>query len=310
MVIQRKRNYRNRIYANLKAYLDDKLVARGWFDEVASGETDWHDNNLSQVLPVQTDPNYPVDTGSNVHLWQGFRKNWVGAESGVQLFSSGISAPTIAREILINGEVIPSRTFDGVSGIAIDFRNGRVVIESGIAFTSIIEVVHSYKEVWVDTIARDMITSQITAVDNTKRIVVSNLPSGTIGQLPMILMEIDAQRAPRGRQLGGGFIFNPVVFCHIISENRYDKDELIDFLQQRTSETMKMVDYDLAPQQFTYNGDFASGFQALNNLKVNFPTNRAYFEGVSLVENDDIAEDGYYTALLKMELEIWTNEVF
>ena len=63
---------------------------------------------------------------------------------------------------------------------------------------------------------------------------------------------------PRGRQLGGGLIFNPVVHLHVIAENRYDKDELIDFLQYRIHTTDRMVDLDLDDVQFTYEGDFAS----------------------------------------------------
>ena len=71
-----------------------------------------------------------------------------------------------------------------------------------------------------------------------------------------------------------------------------------------------MIDYDLAPEQFTQEGDFAAGWLQYNTLRTDFQAPNAWFKGVSLVSNDDIAEDGYYTALLRMELEIWTNEVF
>jgi len=309
MVIQKKRGYRNKIYSNLKAHLDLKLVARGWFDTATSGETDWHNNNLSQLLPVQTDPGYPVDSGTVVHVWQGYRRNWV-SESGVDIITSGVSSPTIPRSVFVNGAELMSHPFDGTSGVAIDFRNGRLIVESGLPSSSTIQLTHSYKEVWVDTIARDMITNQVTAVDNTKRIIINNAPSGDIGQLPMILMEIGQNPSPKGRQLGGGLIFNPIVFCHVVAENRYDKDELIDFLQYRTHETMRMVDWDLTPMQFTYQGDFASTWDTLTNLTNSYMGSNMWVKSVDLVESDDIAEDGYYTALIKMELEIHTNEVF
>ena len=255
---RRKRNFRNRLYSNMKMYLDDKLVARGWFDNVASGETDWHGNNQSQLLPVQTDPLYPIDTGSTIHVWQGYRRNWV-SESGVELFASGLSQPTIPRAVYIDGVSFPSQDFDGTSGVAIDLRNGRVIVESGVAFTGTIEVPHAYKEVWVDTVARDMVTNQITALDNTRRVIVNNAPSGEQGQLPMVLLQINRQEE-QGLELGGGLIFTMSMFCHVIANSRYDKDELIDFLQQRSSETIEMVDLDTAPEQFTYNGDFATGW--------------------------------------------------
>ena len=125
----------------------------------------------------------------------------------------------------------------------------------------------------------------------------------------MILMEIGDNPAPVGRQLGGGLIFKPIVFCHVIAENRYDKDELIDFLQYQTHETFRMVDWDLAPAQFTYEGDFATTWDTRPNLQATYPGSNMWFKSVTLVDNNDVAEDGYFTALVKVELEIPTNEV-
>lgn len=301
---RRKRNFRNRLYANLKTFLDEKLVQRGWYDNIASGETDWHGNNLSQLFPVQTDPMYPVDSGSNVHVWQGYRKNWVGVESGTTLFSSGLTSPTIARSGMWNSAQHGSTTFDGTNGIAFDFRNGRMIVESGIPFTTTVEVPHSTKEVWIDTLSRDLITNQITVLDNTKRIVINNSPSGEIHQLPAIFIEIAETPEPTGMQLGGGIVINYNVLCHIASNNRHDKDELIDFVTQRTSETITMIDFDQVPSQTTQRGDFTSNFATLETLRGNYKDRQAYIHGVKLLQHDDIAEDGYYTAILRMDIEI------
>lgn len=309
MTQRRRRNYRNRVYTNMKLFLDNKLVERGWYDNVASGETDWHGNNQSQVLPVQNDSLYPVDSGTTVHVWQGYRRNWV-SESGMQPFTSGLTDPTIPRGVYVDGVYSASKAFGGGDGVAIDFRNGRVILEAGATASQTVEVPHSYKEVWVDTISRDMITTQITSLDNTRRVIVNNVPSGEIGQLPMILLEIGAQDSPRGRQLGGGQILLPSIFCHVITNNRWDKDELIDFLQQRKDETIQMVDMDVVPAQFTYEGDFATGWITYRNLIANYKDKDAFIKSVELIQNDDIAEDSYFTAILRMDLEIWTNEQF
>lgn len=310
MVHRRRRNYRNRVYSNLKLYLDMKLIERGWYDNIASGETDWHGNNQSQQLPVQTDPLYPVDSGTTVHVWQGYRRNWI-TESGMQPFASGLTTPTIARSIYIGGVEFNSQPFregNATSGVAIDHRNGRVIIESGIPAASTIEIAHSYKEVWVDTIARDLITTQVTAIDNTKRIVINNVPSGEVGQLPMVLMEIARDPSPAGRQLGGGLILKKQIFLHIITNNRWDKDELIDFIQQRKDEAITMVDLDAAPSQFTHEGDFDTGWMTYRNLQVNWEDKKLYVMDVEMIENDDIGENGYFTAVLRMDTEIWLNE--
>lgn len=307
MVIRKRRNYRNRVYSNLKLYFDQLLVERGWYDNVASGETDWHGNNLSQVFAVQDDARYPIDSGTSVHVWQGFKKNWV-VESGMQPLTSGLTNPTIPRSVIIGGVSHPVRPFDGASGIAIDFRNGRVIFESGVTFGTTVQVPHSEKYVWVDTVARDLITNQITAIDNTNRTVVSEVPSGQIGQLPMILMEAVASKEPQGMQLGGGLILKPVINLHIISNNRWDKDELIDFIEQRKDETIQMVSLDDVPEQFTQQGDFGSGWLTHANLIASYKDKNLYITSVSLLKNDDIAEDGYFTATLRMETEIWVNE--
>jgi hypothetical protein len=241
-------------------------------------------------------------------MWQGYRKNWV-SESGVELHTSGLVSPTITRSVYVDGIASGSKAFgDGISGVSVDFRNGRVIFETPVAATSTVLAEHSYKEVWVDTIARDLITNQITVIDNTKRVAVTNVPSGTIGQVPMILMEMGRSDTPQGQQLGGGLILKPTVFIHIITNNRYDKDELIDFIEQRKDETVTMVDLDGAPDQFTYEGDFASGWLTYDGLKGTWKDKHLYITDVSLVENDDIAEEGYYTALLRMETEIWVEE--
>jgi hypothetical protein len=307
MVIRRRRNYRNRVYTNLKLFLDDALVARGWYLNVASGETDWHSNNLSRLLPVQTDASYPVDSGTTVHIWQGYRQNWV-SESGVTLFTSGLTSPTIPRSVFVSGVSHPVRPFDGSSGIAIDFRNGRVIFESGVSFSTTVEVAHSEKEVWIDTVSRDLITNQITKIDNTKRTIISNIPSGEIGNLPTILMEMTSSPEPRGMELGGGLILKPTIFLHVVSNNRWDKDELIDFIEQRKDQVITLIDLDGAPAQFTYEGDFASGFLAYDSFKSTYRDKNLYITGVSLIKNDDIAQDGYFTATLRMETEIWVKE--
>jgi hypothetical protein len=307
MVIRKRRNYRNRVYSNLKLYLDQLLVERGWYDNVASGETDWHGNNLSQLFAIQDDPRYPIDSGTSVHIWQGYKKNWV-IESGMEPFTSGLTNPTIPRAIIIGGVSWPVRAFGGASGVAIDFRNGRVIVESGITFGTTVEVVHSEKYVWVDTISRDLISNQVTYIDNTKRVAVSEIPSGQISQVPMILMEMTASKAPQGMELGGGLILKPTMHLHIIANNRWDKDELIDFLEQRKDETIQMISLDDVPAQFTYEGDFAAGWLTRQNLIISYKDKNLYITDVSLLRNDDIAEDGYYTAILRMEMEIWVKE--
>ena len=305
----RKRGFRNRIYDNLKLFLDDFFISRGFFDTVASGETNYNGVNQSQLLPVQNDPLYPLDSGSVVHIWQGYRRNWV-SESGVQQVHPNVTGPILSSGVYINGVFFGPQPFNSGAGegVAIDRLNGRVIIESGLPATSTVEVEHSYKEVWVDTISRDMITNQITAIDNDRRVIVNNLPStpsGEMGQLPMVLMEIRDLDNPQGLQLGGGIIFRPSINLHVVSNDRYSKDEIIDALTLRAYNTVKMIDLDAAPQErFTHEGNYGSGYRTYSDLTSNYLDRNAFIESVSLVANNDIAQEGYYTALVRMVLRL------
>jgi len=287
--------------------LDDMFVARGYYDNIASGEQNFDGTNLSQLFPVQNDEWYPQDSGTTVHVWQGYRKNWV-SESGVTYFASGLTAPTLASGVYVDGVFHGRRTPNNTDGISMDFRNGRVILESGVAASSTLEIAYSVKEVWVDTIARDMVTNQVTVIDNTKRIAVSNVPSGQIGNLPMILMDISSQQPTYGLELGGGKVINPSMFLHVVAENRYDKDEIVDALVLRQFKTITMVDLDTAPAQFNYYGDYESTYAAYGTLTSTYRDRYAYIENVSLISNDDIAQEGYYTALLRFDFRLDITE--
>jgi hypothetical protein len=303
----RKRGFRNRVYANVKMYLDDFFVRKGYYNNIGSGEINYEGIDESQLLPVQNDPLYPVDSGMTIHVWQGYRKNWV-SESGLTFTASGLIPPTIVSGIFVNGEFLPARFFDGVSGIGIDKREGRVIIESGIPAESTVLVNHSTKEVWVDTVARDMITNQVSIIDNTKRVAINNVPSGEIGQLPMVLMEIANEPTARGMQLGAGIIRKPGVFLHVIAAKRYDKDEVVDALQLRQHQSITFVDFDEAPSQFTFYGNYDTNYKSYSTLGDNHLDRYVRIEDINLISNDDVAQNGYYTALLKMDLEIWIPE--
>lgn len=306
---RRKRGFRNRLYSNMKLFLDDLFIARGFYDNIASGELDYEGRNLSQLFPVQNDPLYPVDSGSTVHVWQGYRKNWV-SESGVEFFASGLTAPTLASGIYIGGTFHPRATISGGgNGIAIDFRNGRVLAESGITASATVEVAHSYKEIWIDTVARDLVADQVTVIDNTKRVAIDNVPSGNIIRLPAIQMDLANQLETRGLELGGGIIMRPVMFLHVVAENRHDKDEIVDVLQLSQFKTMTMVDLDAVPAQFGFYGDYGSGYKSYGQLKNSYKDRNAFIEQVDLVSNDDIAPEGYYTAVLRVQFRVDIPEI-
>ncbi len=269
----RKRGFRNRIYANVKMYLDDFFVRHGYYNNIASGEVNYDGINEAQLFPVQNDPLYPVDSGTNVHVWQGHRRNWV-SESGVTFAVDGLTDPTIVSGVWANGVFLPARPFDGTSGVGIDRRSGRVIIESGYLASSTLLVNHSTKDVWVDTIARDMIVNQVSTLDNNKRVGIDNVPSGEIEHLPMVLMDIANESTARGLQLGAGIIRNPIVFLHVISSNRYDKDEVLDAIQLRQHQTITFVDFDAAPSQFTFYGNYDTNYKAYSTLVYTLANNK------------------------------------
>jgi hypothetical protein len=308
----RKRGFRNRIYDNLKMYLDDFFISRGFYENIASGTTNYEGTDMSVLFPVQNDPLWPVDSGASQHIWQGYRRNWVSESGVVSVYDGTWTAPIIASGVYINNNFHIPRGFDGTSGIAVDRRNGRVIVESGIPYGYTVRLNHAVKQVWVDTVARDMIAYQTTNTDNTDRLITNTAPSGDVGQLPMVLMEIATMGSPQGLQLGAGIIYRPIIDLHVIANNRVDKDDIVDAILLRTHNTMVMVDLDkveTSGSMFTFYGNYTSGYKTYGQLKDLFSDRNAFIESVSLDRNNDIAQDGYFTARLRMQLRLDIEEV-
>jgi hypothetical protein len=285
-------------------YLDDIFLKKGFFDNVASGETDWMLNTLSALVPNTRNNMFPADTESSVHIWEGFKNNWV-SESGITGLASGVSSPTIASGVYVNGDFISSSTISGVGdGVAVDFRGGRVIIESGIPSTYDVQVEHSFKEIWVDTIARDMIAQQVDTTWNTPRSGVTNAPSGQHEHLPMVLMSLDNISDTRGLQLGAGIILHPTLNFFIVSNNRYDKDEILDTLATRQFKSIPMLNFNAISGQFDFYGDFDTNYQSYATLQSIYKERDIFVEEANVVDNDDDPENNYFTAVVSLQLRL------
>jgi hypothetical protein len=304
MPSQRKMGYTNKVYSSVKMYLDDILIRKGFFDSVASGEMDWQGNTLSQLFPNTRNDMFPADTESSVHVWEGYKNNWV-SESGVVGLASGVSDPIVASGVYINDTFYPSSTISGAGdGVAIDFKRGRVIIESGIPSTYDVQVAHSFKEVWVDTIARDMIVQQIETTSNTPRSGVTNVPSGQYNQLPMVLMSLDNISDTKGLQLGAGIIMRPMLNFFIVANNRYDKDEILDTLATRQFKSIPMLNFNAISGQFDFYGDFDTNYQSYPTLTGTYKERDIFVEESNVLDNDDNPENNYYTAIVSMQLRL------
>jgi hypothetical protein len=118
---------------NLIAFFDWGFINKAGFSNVAISASGAYDNDASKLRPV-TDPRYT--TG---RVWESNRMNWVWEDD----------LETNTQPIQISGLFVGS-TFHPVSGgnYYIDYPNGRIVFNTGIALNSTVKLAYSYK--WIN----------------------------------------------------------------------------------------------------------------------------------------------------------------
>lgn len=80
-------------------------------------------------LRLVDDPNYEAG-----QVWEGFRKDWVW-ETGV---------PYVTQPIRVSGVYVDG-DFQGLSGVSVDYPNGRVIFDSPVSTSSTVTAEYSYR---------------------------------------------------------------------------------------------------------------------------------------------------------------------
>jgi len=238
---------------NLVEFFSWGLIDKGGFFNVNIPAVGLYGGNKHQLRLVD-DPNYTAG-----QVWEGYRNNWVW-ESGL----STATQPIAISGVFVGGSFHPA-TGVGTYAHHIDYPNGRIIFDSAISTTSTVTAEYSYR--WIKVMAANEtpwfreIQYRADRLDSSH---FSNTGSGdwsqlgqTRVQLPAIGIEIVPRRSFKPLELGGlsQWAYTDVLF-HILTEDEFTRNKLVDIVSFQQEKTIYMFDVDKIAQSGRFPLDY------------------------------------------------------
>lgn len=209
----------------------------------------------TKLRPVK-DPNY-----TNGQVWQSHRPNWVW-ETGVS-----IGTPVRISGIYVTGVLYATGNI--TKPYFIDYANGRVVFNSPLSLSSNVQIEHSNK--WLNVIPTQGIPWFREIQQGSQRVdgQFEYFGSGNWAQLgqtrvplPTVAIEVTPVTNLKPFQLGGGqWVHNEVIF-HVIAENEWECNSILDKITYQNDRTIHLYNTDTAIRSgvapLDYRGDLNS----------------------------------------------------
>lgn len=244
------------ILFNIKFLFDSMFLRDGHFKNVAKGST-IRSVDISKLVRDESSDSYFAGV-SGAQVWQSPFQEWV-YESGITMndapYISGLTPPTVASGIYVNGTFFSKDI--GVSGnqFYIDFINGRVIfIGNGIPQNSLVQAEYAYRTFRVDfsskyTNADIDYYAQTELKDNPFSNDNPMYPSGgfSVGTMPAVFLELgeDNQEA---YELGNrSSILNQPIYCFAYSYDTIERNTMLGLIRTRWHIQMPMIDFNYAP---------------------------------------------------------------
>lgn len=228
----------NEIETNLKYWLDWCLLGIGAWGDVNIPTSGEYGN--FHILRYVNDDAY-----TDGQVWEGVRKDWVW-ETGVEFNNLGDNPEPIQITGIQVNDVSYSGS-DSTYGWHINYPLGRVIFDTAISITSDVQADYSYRYVQVyraDDAPWFRELQFASFKPNDGYFTQTDSGNWTIGgnhrvQLPAIVIEAVSRGNTAGYELGNAalIIYQDVLF-HVIAENRYDRNNLIDILRQQSDKTI------------------------------------------------------------------------
>ncbi len=238
--------------SNMELWLNNELISLGFYSTVNVAQTDMYGRDISRLISWP-DPSFADDC-----VWQSAFKEWVH-ESGVSISVVGISPPVIASGVTVNG-VFYSKSSSGVYAHNIDYPNGRIIFNSPVAASSVVQAAWSFKEVGVGfsdefNNESEPLIIQTSYKDNPLATGVLVYPAPTHKVLPRIFIDLTG-RTSEGYELGWKSLI--AIFkgsLHIWTNDSFYKDLLEERLAATERDVIKGINFNTAPFPLTYLGD-------------------------------------------------------
>lgn len=272
---------------SLKMYLDWSFLKIGGFTDVSRPTSGAYGGNRAKLRMV-TDPSY-----TRGQVWESHRKEFVW-ETGLDYSYSGTDYdPIQISGVYINGTLY--NTGDSTYGHYYNYPMGKVVFNNAIPSNSTVELEYSSRDVQTyiaqDAPWWDEIQLNSYRVDDST---INSLGSGNWDilaeskvQLPAIVIEIAPRRSHVPYGIGGTtqMTIQDVNF-HILSEDRWWKNQLVDILSEQVDCGMFLLDVDKMMNSgaypLDYRGMLVDAQYNYQNLSNNYKSYLCDFKQVSL----------------------------
>lgn len=261
---------------SLAAFLNWSFLNIGGFDNITLNVVAPYGGRNDQLKMVH-DPYY-----TDGCVWQAFRHNWVW-ETGINYTYQPINI----SGVYLNNQFYNIST-TGTYQYILDYPNGRVIFNN--PQTGNLYMEYSYRNVYVCSANESwfkevMYTSYRS--DDWKFAVGSGIYQ-TIGnsrvQLPAVVIELVDNRQFKGYGLGGGHYVKQDVILHVIAENEFDRDNLVDILSFQADKTLYISNLNTLISNnklpLDANGSRVSGFLNYSQILTN-----PYLAGKLIIEN-------------------------
>ena len=242
---------------NLVEFFDWGILDKGGFFNVKIPTEGFYGGDKHK-LRVVDDPNY-----TSGQVWEGFRSNWVW-QSGL----TSTDQPLVIQKLLEDSDYPLMKRSPGISGVYIgtafqptsgvgtyayhiNYPQGRVIFDTAISTSSDVKAEFSYK--WVNVIPANnqffreiQYRSQRADEDFT---LVGSGDWSQLGetrlQLPVIAVEPTVRRTQTPYNLGTSqsYVSSDVLF-HVLAEDDFTRDKLIDMVSLQGDKTIFMFDSD------------------------------------------------------------------
>ena len=219
----------NEIENNYKSFLDWGFLNLGAYTNVTIPTTNISSFDL-HILKPTADPNQPSN-----RVWQSARKDWV-YETGVSF--SG-SSPTQISGVYVNGTLYPAPTGNATIGYKINYPEGKVVFNTGIAASSVVQLNYAYRNIQVYKMEEFPYWKEIQyrSLENKTGLSLSDKGDFAVGsekrvQLPAVVIETVARTESKPFRLGDkSLIMEQDILLHILSDSPKDKNNIVDILR-------------------------------------------------------------------------------
>lgn len=266
---------------SIQTWLDIKFVQNGMYSNIAeSGGWYGGSERLDQLTRV------------NANVYESNFNNWI--------YETDTTGPS-GYEIILSSGIEVDNVFtawgSGALAPSVDYKNGRVLLQSDPGVSAVVSSAFSYKKVDVQSPDSAIVKSVYSKFKNNSEFGLGNAPSGMSRQLPLVVVD-PQNRDLTGRQLGGGSIVNQQVVFHVVANSRREANKIIDTLTTKSfRKTIQGVDFNDVPSMFDRYGGKLGAYQNFTTLQSNnsYKWEKIYIDEVTVVDSP-VENLGIYTA--------------